>query len=252
MTWQVRQLDACDFLATMPSASVDAIVTDPPYGELKSEAVQWDKRTYDWLEEAERVLKPGGALWVFGSLKFLLAQHAATGGFRLYQDLIWEKPNGQGLNRHLFKRVHELAWHYVKAGAAPSYAPPLDIGAVRASWTGKGADPRFQGTKRGAGSGGVFRTLRSVQKHSWDNRPSLHPTQKPVPLLVPIVRYSCPRGGLVVDPFAGSGSTGVAAVSIGRDFAGTDLQADYVALARKRIEEAERIFQEDCCGLEYW
>jgi site-specific DNA-methyltransferase (adenine-specific) len=68
---------------------------------------------------------------------------------------------------------------------------------------------------------------------------ALHPTQKPVEVVAPLVEYSCPKDGTVLDPFMGSGSTGIAALQKGRKFIGIEIRQKYFDIARRRIEQAQ-------------
>jgi adenine-specific DNA-methyltransferase len=68
----------------------------------------------------------------------------------------------------------------------------------------------------------------------------LHPTQKPVSVLLPLVETFCPAQGALLDPFAGSGSTLIAAKTLGRDYIGIELDAKYHAIASRRLEQASR------------
>jgi site-specific DNA-methyltransferase (adenine-specific) len=64
---------------------------------------------------------------------------------------------------------------------------------------------------------------------------ALHPTQKPVEVVSPLVEYSCPEGGTVLDPFMGSGTTGIAALQMGRKFMGIEIRQKYFEIAWRRI-----------------
>lgn len=89
------------------------------------------------------------------------------------------------------------------------------------------------------------KTERIPKLYGRDLPKTLHPTVKPVDLMAYLVRLVCPPGGTVLDPFLGSGSTGVAAHRLGFDFIGIELSPDYLELARARIEtDAPLLFQE--------
>jgi len=77
----------------------------------------------------------------------------------------------------------------------------------------------------------------------------VHPNQKPVPLMEYLCRVVCPRGGVVLDPFTGSGATGAGAVVAGCDFVGCELDERYAAVARHRIAVADPIGQQQTIGL---
>ncbi len=79
------------------------------------------------------------------------------------------------------------------------------------------------------------RMLRSVLQIRNEHGRAVHPTQKPLDLLRPMIRYSCPPGGHVLSPFAGSGSDGVAAMLEGRSYTGIELKPAYAAIADRRI-----------------
>ena len=104
------------------------------------------------------------------------------------------------------------------------------------------------------GMGGQFRNQHEFIVHMTNGQPStpqrrdvgnvipckpirggVHPTEKPVPLLVTLLSVVCPKGGIVVDPFAGSGATGVAAVEYGAEFVGVEMSEHYAAVAAGRL-----------------
>ena len=240
MNADVRQGDALDTLRSLPDRSVHAIVTDPPYcsggstettrrnadaqgidsERLRSGAVQWfagDNMTTAglvWLLravafEAERLLVPGGSLCVFCDWRMWanLAPALESGGLRLANMVVWDKGSaGMGTG---FKPTHELVAHLCNG-------------------PGKFHDRRGSNVLR-------FGRVRVADKD--------HPTQKPVNLLQTLVRVTAPRGGLVVDPFCGSGSTGVACKREGRDFLGVERDPKYCEVARSRLRgESEQTY----------
>jgi site-specific DNA-methyltransferase (adenine-specific) len=97
----------------------------------------------------------------------------------------------------------------------------------RKAETNKGLEGRKKTLTRGTG------WTKSKQENP-------HESKKPVDLMERLVRYACPEGGLVLDPFCGSGSTGVASVNVGRHFIGVEREADYSAVAAQRVASAER------------
>jgi site-specific DNA-methyltransferase (adenine-specific) len=223
--------DGVEMLRALGPASVDAIVTDPPYcsgsvseasrsaakGQgLRSETLQklgWfvgDNmgtaglvfllRAMAW--EAQRVLKPSGSLLVFCDWRMLpnLAPAIESTGLRYQNLIVWDK-GAMGLGTG-FRAQHELVLHFT--AGAPEY--------------------HDKGTANVLGSKRVGRHERQ------------HQTQKPVELLQALIEVVCPPGGLVVDPFAGSGSTGVAALRCGRSFIGAEREAAHVATAETRLQ----------------
>src|SRR5690606_24634877 len=108
--------------------SVDCVATDPPYGDT---SLEWDRLHTAWLPEIRRVLKRTGSMWVFGSLR----SHMSTdySGWKLAQDVIWEKHNGSNSFADRFRRVHEIAAQFYRSDAewANVYRKPIFIEGAR-------------------------------------------------------------------------------------------------------------------------
>ena len=202
----ILQGDCLELMPELPSACVDLVLTDPPYvcgyRDRSGRTVANDNRS-DWLApaflEIARLMKPGALCISFygwtATDAFFAAWRAA--GLRPVAHLVFCKPYASRTG--VFRAMHESA--YVLAKGRP-VAPGDALSDVR-SWT-------YTGNK-------------------------LHPTQKPVEELAPLIRAYCPEGGLVFDPFAGSGSTLVAARSLGRGYLGIELDAVHAATAEKRL-----------------
>jgi len=218
--------------------TVDLIVADPPYGETK---LPWDRWPDGWLQVAASVTR---SLWCFGSMRMFLAHVAEfqDAGWRLSQDVIWEKRNGTGFTADRFKRVHEIATHWYRG-------PWKDIyhDTPRTPYTGPDKHDRarlHKGPNTGhyGAIGNYFyvddgtRLARSVQKAPSVRR-GLHPTEKPVGILVPLITYACPPNGTVLDPFAGSGSTLEAARLAGRQAIGIEIDERYAERAAQRLAQ---------------
>jgi len=241
MTVAVLQGDMRDLLAAMPDASFDCIVTDPPYGET---SLAWDRWPDGWPALVRRVLKPTGSMWVFGSLRMFLDRRDDFAGWALVQEIVWEKHNGTNMQNDRFRRVHELAVQFRRDDTkwADVYRSPqftLDATPKAVRWKARPA----QWGKIDAGfyrsEDGGPRLMRSVlQVRSMHGR-AVHPTQKPVEIVAPLVRYACPPGGAVLDPFCGSGTTGIVAREIGAHATLIELNPEYAAIAKRRISEDE-------------
>lgn len=198
--------DCIPLMRAMPTASVDFIITDPPYAAnyrpRDRRSVVNDDAT-DWITPAfaqmHRVLKPDTLCVTFYNWAkvdlFATAWRAA--GFRMVGHLAFTKRYAS-FSGYL-RGQHETAYLLVK-GRAPRPEKPLpDVLAFQ--YTG--------------------------------NR--YHPTQKPVSALRPLVESFCPKGGLVLDPFCGSGSSLVAARQCGRDWLGIELDAGHHQTATARL-----------------
>jgi site-specific DNA-methyltransferase (adenine-specific) len=204
-------------LPTMASESFDCCVTDPPYGDT---SLQWDRRCDNWLGPLSRVLKPAASIWVFGSLRFLAPIFAAMSdaGFRYSQDIVWQKQNGTGFHADRFRRVHEHAAMFYRGSWRDVFHNTQYTMDARAKTVRRKTRPTHTGhIKAGhyVSIDGGPRLMRSVISVRNEHGRAVHPTQKPVELLAHLIRYSCPPGGSVIDPFAGSGSTARAAEACG-------------------------------------
>jgi site-specific DNA-methyltransferase (adenine-specific) len=193
------------------------VVADPPFGET---SLDWDRWPTGWLKVAAQ---HANSLWCFGSQRMFFDHlDEFRADWTLSQDVIghredgrpvpgdvnvvWEKHNGTGFAKDRFKRVHEhaLFWYRGPWGAQHQSTP-------RVPYTGPDKHDRAR-TDRGEHLGKIgaqryeddgTRLMRSVIKVK-SVRGGINETEKPLPLLEPLVHYACPPGGLVVDPMAGS------------------------------------------------
>lgn len=227
-SWDVIEGDCLAAMQALPHESVEAVITDPPYSSgarrdahkglrrsmnRGTEDAEWfatdDLTTngFTWLMRAcaverARVLVPGGHVLVFIDWRMAAALSGAieSADLRHLGLLVWNKTYfGMG---SCFRNQHELVLHFTKG----QHAPPQrrDVGNVLSH------KPIRRGT---------------------------HPTEKPVALMEDLVSVVAPPGGLVLDPFTGSGATGVAALRLGRRFLGIERDARYAAAARARLAD---------------
>ncbi|GAA1765824.1 site-specific DNA-methyltransferase [Streptomonospora arabica] len=234
------QLYLGDARQVLPALSItaDCAVADPPYSET---SLAWDFWPDGWLDT---VAAHTSSLWCFGSMRMFLARGGefAAAGWKLSQDIVWEKHNGSGFASDRFKRVHETATHWYRgpwsgirhqAPRVPATYDPkgrtASASAVRVPHTGTiGAHAYTDDGTRLARS--VLRCPSVRRGH--------HPTEKPVRgLLEHLVTYACPPGGLVLDPFAGSGSALVAARETGRRCIGIEAHEPYAEAAARRLAQ---------------
>lgn len=230
--------DCREVLRALPDDTFDCIVTDPPYGETN---LGWDKRCAGWAVEARRVLKPTGSMWVFGSLRSLMAAGSELTGWHMAQDVVWEKHNGSSFHNVRFRRVHEHAVQFYRDDAPwggvyrqPQFTMDATPRVVRrkgrpAHWHGARGDSVYVSEDGGP------RLMRSVIYVRSEHGRALHPTQKPEGIIEPLLLYSCPPGGAVLDPFGGSGTVGVVAARHDMQATLIDLNPDYKAMAERRL-----------------
>ncbi len=238
-------------LESFPEESVDMIFADPPYnlsnngttcyagkrvsvnkGEWDiSKGIEEDFRFHaKWLSVCRRVLKPEGTIWISGtyhnifSCGFALRQQE----WHILNDIIWYKPNAApNLACRMFTASHETLLWARKNRSARHY---FDYAAMKVS---KSEEDIFKKDNK---------QMRSVWALSAPGKSEKifgkHPAQKPLALLERIIISSCPEGGIVLDPFCGSGTTGVAALKHGRKFIGIDSEKEYLdKLAYPRLQE---------------
>jgi site-specific DNA-methyltransferase (adenine-specific) len=235
--WFLHQGDALAILRSMPSESVDAVITDPPYSSggftrgdrsattttkytLTGTQVERpdfagdnrDQRSFAywcslWLGECLRVAKPGAPLCVFTDWRQLPSTTDAIqcGGWLWRGLVVWDKTEACRPAMGRFAAQCEfIVWG--TAGPSPDRE---DVGCL---W------------------GVVREAVRQSDKH--------HITGKPTAVMQQLVRI-CPPGGTVLDPFAGSGTTGVAALLEGRRFIGMEITDEYAGIARDRLEAVD-------------
>jgi site-specific DNA-methyltransferase (adenine-specific) len=198
--------DCIEIMQRLPRESADLILTDPPYlaryRSRDGQRVRNDDNAR-WLRpafaEMHRLLKRDAfCISFYGWHKadlFIGAWRAA--GFRIVGHIVFRKRYAS--SARFLRYEHESAYLLAKGDVAPPADPVADV----IDWVYTG------------------------------NR--LHPTQKPVEILRPLVEAFSPRGGLVLDPFCGSGSTLVAARGLGRDYLGIELDAGHHATAARRL-----------------
>lgn len=220
-----------------PDGAVGAVVTDPPYGVT---ALAWDRRVTGWLD-----LLNAPQLWCFGSLRFWLStgDEFSRCGWKYGQEIVWEKHNGSGIHADRFRRVHELAVHWYRGDWQSLYRQvPVTADATKRT-VRHSSRPAHLGSIEDSSYttvDGGNRLMRSVLAIRSCHGRAVHPTQKPAGIVEPQVEYSVPPGGLVADPFMGSGTTGVVAARLYRQFWGVEVKPAYFEAAKKRIQDELR------------
>ena len=236
--------EAGSFLRCLPARSVDLVLTDPPYGHGRQEWDHGDSPALDeeWWDALWRCCKPTTPVVVFSQGMFT-ARVKLAGRFFRYT-LIWEKNKSTGfLNASKMPlRAHEDICVFYRR--LPTYNPQMDEGRSPQKWCRRtGTGDNYDDTRGGENlrAGATDRYPRSVLPFpvvNNDDAERIHPNQKPLALLRYLIRTYSNEGDLVIDPFAGSASTLIAAMSEGRRSSGCDTSAEYVQAARRRIDRA--------------
>lgn len=220
-------------------------VVDPPYGET---SLTWDRWPGEW---PARVAALTSSMWCFGSLRmfgdhwpeFLRSgwklSHDAVGEFEI-DTAVWEKHNGTGFAADRLRKVHELAGHWYRGPWSSIYHDPPREPAVFERGGAVVISPAQPTHTSGVGTNhwkdDGTRLARSVRRAASIRR-GWHPTEKPVEILVPLIEYACPPGGTVLDPFAGSGSTGEAARLTGRRAVLVEAHEPYCEAIARRLSQ---------------
>jgi site-specific DNA-methyltransferase (adenine-specific) len=228
----------CREIVPALNLTVDAIVADPPYGET---SLAWDRWPDDWPTAISGAAK---SMWCFGSMRMFLDRRDQFVFWKLSQDVVWEKPNGTGVAVDRFRRVHEIATFWYRGPWDEAFhQTPRDGGAVGTSraWLRRPSAERA-GVRTVERTSVVYvddgsRLARSVLWVDNMHGRADHPTEKPVGILDPLIRYACPPGGTVLDPFAGSGSTAEAARLTGRKAILVEADERYCELIARRMSQ---------------
>jgi adenine-specific DNA-methyltransferase len=241
------QGDALELLARVPGGSAQLVVTSPPYNIGKPYE---PRRTVDeyvawcscWLSEISRILTPTGAAWVnvgytpvpgHGTavpIPYLLWPH--LGNLHLIQEVVWHQTNGVACRRRLSPRNEKLLW-LVRDPSA--YVFNLDgIRDPNVAYPHQRRHGKLRCNPLGKNPGDLWTIPRVVAGRRTPERTS-HPAQMPLALAERLITACSDPGDLILDPFAGSASTLVAAERLGRGGWGFELRADYCEVAGERL-----------------
>lgn len=221
--------DCFEKMEELPDHSIDLILCDPPYNlaqystgnmkfdwraEINNDVASWDEKPLnpaDLVEEFKRILKPDGNIFIFCSYNLLGKFHEVFDPkFDTFQFMVWHKTNPvPNIRKSSFLNSCELivclwnkghVWNFTRQNEMHNFIEaPICMGNERIK------DPK-------------------------------HPTQKPLAVLEPIIRIASNEGALVFDPFMGVGSTGAAALKLGRRFLGVEIDERYYEAAVKRLQ----------------
>ena len=226
-------------MATLEDKSVDAVIADPPYGTT---ACKWDNVIpfEPMWKQLKRVIKPKGAIVLFGSEPFSSRLRMSNlKGFKY--DWIWDKGRAANIfNVNIAPlKVHEI----VSVFNSGSFYPIKRDGTPRTDkYTTKKSD-MYGGGKNivdYSNDGTQYNPVSILFAAGEHNKKTVHPTQKPVKLMSYLVRTYTLEGETVLDFTMGSGSTGCAAVMDNRNFIGCELDRGYFEIAEERIYQATR------------
>ena len=227
--------DCTDLLRALKANSVDLIATDPPY-EINFENNEWDlERSLNWqflAKEFYRILKPTGNLVVFqGWSNVAQTQTYLNACFELKNWIIYDRVKGRGAKTNFVSTREDILW-YVKH--------PKNYTYNKISST----IPKKTGGSIGKKNGNPYRALSNVWTDvspivPWSKERVQHPTQKPVALMDRIINIFSNENDVVLDPFAGSGTTAVSAIKNKRRYVCFEKDKNYFDIMQQRIKKTE-------------
>jgi site-specific DNA-methyltransferase (adenine-specific) len=264
--YRLYQGDSVELMNQFPEQQFDLIFADPPYflsnggftcKSGKRASVQkgaWDvsrgveedhRFTMEWLKACQRLLKPTGTIWVSGTQHVIFNVGFAMQklGYKLLNTVTWYKPNASpNLSCRYFTHSTELLiWASPKP--AKTLQHTFNYARMKAENGGKQMRDVWNLPRTGEEeltADGSGRMWTQIAPRREEKAFGSHPTQKPVALLERIIEASTPEDAAILDPFNGSGTSGVAALKLGRRYTGIDLDPKYLELTKKRLDAVSR------------
>lgn len=261
--------DCIEWLKSLEDESVDMIFADPPYNIKKADwdtfesQEQYIKFSIAWIEQAARVLKPTGTLFVCGFSEILAdIKHPASKYFKSCRWIIWNYKNKANLGKD-WGRSHESIMHFRKTKnftfnidniripySEHTLKYPSHPQAATSQYSGKGQNDNtlWEPNPLGAKPKDVLEIPQDIIEVPTTcngmHEKTPHPTQKPEELLRKLILASSNEGDIILDPFCGSGTTPVCSQQLNRKWMACDLSAEYLDWAANRIELVEDWTQE--------
>jgi site-specific DNA-methyltransferase (adenine-specific) len=237
MMMDLRKGDCLEVMKGIETGSIDAIITDPPYGTT---ACKWDSVIDFELmwEQLNRIIKPNGAIVLFGSEPFSSALRMSN--IKNYKyDWVWDKKKGGNplLSKIQPIKIFENILIFERSGKKVSYYPIMEK-RDKIKYRGKNKGNVSESTNNSFTENKAYthkypKAILEVSNASQVGK--VHPTQKPVALMEYLIKTYTNENETVLDFTMGSGSTGVAAKNLNRNFIGIEQDEKYFDIASERI-----------------
>lgn len=254
--------ESIQVMKKMPSESIDLIFADPPYwlrvngilhrvngNEYDGCNDEWDKFlssddyqafTISWLTECKRLLKKNGSIWVIGGMQCIYTIGAAMQklGFWLINDIVWNKknPTPNFMGTRLNNSHETLLWAVKNQKSKFTFnyktAKELNLDTVSQADFSKGV-------RKQLGSVWKISVCQGAERLKDNDGSKLHSTQKPEELLYRVIAISSKMGDVVLDPFAGTMTTGAVAKKMGRNFICIEQDEKYCYYGQLRIDSVQ-------------
>ncbi len=250
-TNKIFNQDALAGMRNLPDESIDLVVADPPYNLGKDYGNDSDKQesqeflswTQTWLNLAISKLKPNGSLYIFATWRYSPEIFVfLKSKMIMLNEIIWDRkvPSMGGSTRR-YSSVHDTIGFFAK-----SKEHYFDLDAIRIPYDEETKKARSRSIfvgKKWLEVGYNPKDLWSVSRlHRIHAEREDHPTQKPLEIIERMVKASCPETGVVLDPFAGTGTTAVAALLNKRRYITYELNPDYYEMILRRLERHSNFF----------
>jgi len=225
---EVTHSNCMDEIVKIPDNSIDLIVIDPPY-EINYNNESWDKKQLDWkflFVEFNRMLKPTGNLIIFQGWSNVC--ETITIGeqyFTLNNWIIYDRIKGRGAKRNLVSTREDILW-FIKSN---DYTYNKIYSTIKKKTGGLGK----KNNQECRALSNVFTDISPIVP--WSKERVGHPTQKPIQLLERLITIFSNENDIVLDCFAGSGTTGVAAKNLNRQYILIEQSEEYIEIIRDRL-----------------
>lgn len=230
--------DCLELMREIPDQSIDAVITDPPYLTTDNDWDSTEVINIEWCNQIFRIANNSSSIYVWCGIgeksQSLIRWFPLLSSVFYFKDLItWKKQRGIGMRKGWLYTREELMW-FVKDKNHFKWNAELQYGNDKRAFTLPNNKSKFRRLTN------VWTDIREInQSIAKNSEVCIHPAQKPLKAIERILTLHTNAGDTIIDPFMGSGTTGVACVKLNRNFIGMEISPDYFAIAQRRIAEAQ-------------